>query len=167
MGLSGGLFLTASFYTCILNIQVFVNILKTDLFLFWWRLDWFWYNVWRTKLYAEFCLWRVNSIMKMHSVKSKLDATFPYTVLCAFEWMPMEKHGNSSFMPLNPMEFAASCIQVRAVMVNFVPFSWALLSSWHVPTAGPPVCNLHLQFTGFSSESSVLPGHSGSCSCRL
>lgn len=40
MGLSGGLLLTASFYTCILNIQVFVNILKTKQICFYFDEDW-------------------------------------------------------------------------------------------------------------------------------
>ena len=37
--MSGGLFLTASFYACILNIQVFVNIPKTKQICFYFEED--------------------------------------------------------------------------------------------------------------------------------
>lgn len=49
---------------------------------------------------------------------------------------------------LNPMEFAASCMRVRAMNLNLALFNWGLLRTWHVPTTEPQcsVRSLHLQF---------------------
>lgn len=72
-----------------------------------------------------------------------------------------EKNMAILLLYLNPMEFAASGIQVWALILKLASFNWVLLHTWHLPTSEPPICKLCLPFT--------LQGHSGPCKhgCRL
>lgn len=66
------------------------------------------------------------------------------------------------FLYLNPMEFAASCIQVGAMILHLAPFNWGLLRPWHVPTTKPRICNLHLQPAVFMRIAPCIPRSSAS-----